>query len=204
MLQLRLNDGVQLEPGAKRVPAEAYQTVLDSEAIIARAREEAAQIARQAQEEFEAQKKLGFEEGLEEGRLEMAERMFDSVTKSVDYFSGLEQQMVELVVKALRKILGEYDDRDRVVQVVRSALSVARNQSNVTLRVPPAEAEVARERLDEIVKPYPAIRFLEVTPESRLGPGECILETDLGVVDAGLETQLTAIENSLRKTFEAK
>ena len=28
-------------------------------------------------------------------------------------------------------------------------------------------------------------------------PGDCILESELGVVDAGLETQLRALENAL-------
>ncbi|MEM1303731.1 MAG: HrpE/YscL family type III secretion apparatus protein [Planctomycetota bacterium] len=198
---MKLQDGVALRPDGKRIPAALFQAHVRGQDIIAEAERQAEEIRKLAERERQQQREEGYAEGLREGRLEMAERMVDSVSKSVDYFSGLEEQMTEIVMKALRKILGEMDDKERVLQVVRSALGVARNQTNVTLRVPPSEAEVARSRLDEIMQPYPGIRFLEITAESRLKPGECILETELGVVDAGLETQLAAIENSLRKSF---
>ena len=39
--------------------------------------------------------------------------------------------------------------------------------------------------------------FLDVTADPRMKPGDCILECELGVVDASLETQLKAIEHAL-------
>ena len=50
----------------------------------------------------------GFEQGLEEGRLQMAEEMMDSVAKTVDYFEGIERQMATLVAKATRKVIGDH------------------------------------------------------------------------------------------------
>ena len=37
--------------------------------------------------------------------------------------------------------------------------------------------------------------------DSRLSDGGCILETDVGVVDASIDVQLQAIENSLSKSL---
>jgi type III secretion protein L len=201
MLQLNISEKFELRPESKRIPAAAYQAYLNAEQTLAAAGAEANRIIARAQEEYEAQKKRGYEDGLEEGRLEAAAKMMDSVGRSIDYFSALESKMVSLVVKALKRILGEMDDTQRVVGVVRSALSVARNEANVTLRVAPAEAEIAKQKLDEITRPYPGIHFLEVVPDSRLASTDCILETQLGVVDAGLETQLAAIEKSLQRSF---
>jgi len=39
--------------------------------------------------------------------------------------------------------------------------------------------------------------FLDVTADPRMKSGDCILECELGVVDASLETQLKAIEHAL-------
>ena len=40
--------------------------------------------------------------------------------------------------------------------------------------------------------------FLDVVPDARLERGACLLESELGVVDASLETQLKALEGALR------
>lgn len=203
MLKLNRLDNLQLEPGAKIVRAAEFQTLLDADAIIAAAEAEAARIRDEARAEYQREKERGYADGLVEGRLEMAEKMIDSVGHAVDYFSGLETKVVELVLKALKRILGELDARERVVHVVRTALAVARTQPRVTLRVAPADAEIARERLAEITQPYPEIHYVEVVADSRLAPAACILETDMGVIDASLDLQLAAIEKSLARSLGA-
>ena len=197
---LQLNDN-SLAADGKIVPGEQYQAYLDAQGIIAAAQAQAKQIVADAEREYEAQKQQGFEDGMTEGRMEMAEKMVDSVAKSVDYFSDLEDRMVELVVKALKKVVGEMDARERIVAVVRHALAVARNQAKITIRACPAEVEVLQERLADIMRPYPAINFIDIVPDSRLTEGGCILETDIGVVDASIDVQLQAIERSLAKSL---
>jgi type III secretion protein L len=201
MLQLKDLSTLKLEPGRKIVRAEELQVCLEAQGIIEAAREEAKRIVDEAQAEFERQSAAGFEEGVAAGRMEIAERMIESVNKTVHYVSGLEKSVVEIVMKALRRILGDMPERERVTQVVKSALAVARTQRSVVVRVHPADAEHVRARVDEITKPYPNVSFLEVTPDPRLQPGGCILESEIGVIDASLEAQLQAIENSLSRTF---
>ena len=197
---LQLNDNT-LAPGGKILPAAEYQAYLDAQGIIAAAQQQAQQIIADAHKEYEAQKQQGFQDGLDEGRMEMTMKMVDSVAKSVDYFSELENQMVDLVAKAVKKIIGEMDSRERIVAVVRHALAVARNQAKVTIRACPAEVEILQEKLADIMRPYPAINFIDIVPDSRLAEGGCILETDIGVVDATVDVQLKAIEESLAKSL---
>lgn len=198
MLQLNANS---LTAQGKIIPAEEYQAYLDAQGIIAEAKKQAKQIIADAQQEYEDQKQQGFDDGLREGRMEMAEKMVDSVAKSVDYFSDLEDRMVELVVKALKKVVGEMDAHERIVAIVRHALAVTRNQSKVTIRACPTEVEVLQDKLADIMRPYPAINFIDIVPDTRLEVGGCILETDIGVVDASVDVQLNAIERSLAKSL---
>lgn len=201
MLQLKDLAALNVSPQTKIVRAEEYQSLVNAQQVIDLARQEAARIVASAQAEFERQKAAGYEDGLAAGRMEMIDKMIDSVGRSVDYFSGVEKSIVDIVMKALRKILGEMDDRERVVQVVRSALAVARNQRNVLVRVHPSEAESVRSQIQRITSPYPGVRFLEVTPDARLQPGACVLESEVGVVDAGIDVQLAAIEKSLSRSL---
>lgn len=204
MLQLNRLDKLNLEPSGTIIRAVEFQTLIDAETVIAAAEADAERIRAEAREAYERERLRGYANGVVEGRMEMAEKMIDSVGHAVDYFSGLENKVVDLVLKALKKVIGELDARDRVLNVVRTALAVARNQAHVTLRVAPVDAEIARERLAEITQPYPEIHFLEVVPDSRLAPTACILETELGVIDASLDLQLAAIEKSLTKSLGSR
>lgn len=200
---LRLN-AEKLLPDRKVIRAVEYQAYLDSTALIAEAQAEAARIREAAQQEFEAQKAQGYEEGLLEGKMQMAEKMVDGVTKAVEYFTAIEEQVVNLVIKSLEKILGDFDDRDLVVRIVRNILSLARNQRVVTVRVRPEDASAVKQRVHELLQGHPMISHLQIEPDPRLGRGGCILETDMGVVDASVDVQMEAIRKSLTRSVKGK
>jgi len=183
------------------VKADQYQTLLDAEGIIASARLKADRIVETARRERESERKRGYEEGLLEGRREMAERMIEAVGRNVDYFSCMEQKVASVVIEALKKILGEMDRHEMIMKIVRNALAVVRNQAKVTLRVCPGEAAHVRSQLDDILKQYPGINYVDVSPDPRLQAGGCILETEMGVVDAGGDVQLEAICKSLARSL---
>ncbi len=201
MRRLKLPN-LTLEPDRKIVRADEYSAYVDAQAIIAAAREEAERIRIDAQAEYERQKQKGYEDGLFDGQQMIAEKMLDTVEKAVDYLSGLETKVVEIVLKALRKILGEVNQQDVIVQVVRNAMAVARTQPQVTLRTCPEEADTVRERLGEILAGYPGISNVDVVADKRLQRGGCILETEMGVVDASVEVQLEAIRSSLLRSLK--
>ena len=74
-----------------------------------------------------------------------------------------------------------------------------RNQQHVTIRVAPADEKAVRAELASMLASVPGgTSFLDVVPDARLERGACLLESELGVVDASLETQLKALENALR------
>jgi type III secretion protein L len=106
--------------------------------------------------------------------------------------------MVDLVMDAVRAVIYAYDDKERIQITVRNVLAVARSQKQVTVRVTPVEVAAVREKLDALKAEFPGIEVIEVMPDHRLEGDACVLETEVGVVEASLETQLTA----LRQAFE--
>jgi len=193
------SDSIQLLPEQKVIKAADYAAYLYATQLIRQAEEEAAKIREKAMAAYEAEKRRGYEDGLNEGKEQMAEKMIDTVSEAVNYFSGLEQKVVDLLVQSLRRIVGEMDANDLMFRVVRNALEVARTQKQVVLRVCPVQVDPLRERLNEILALFPSINFIDITPDPRLREGGCILETEMGVVDASVEIQLEAIRRSLQK-----
>ena len=190
--------GSTLEPETRVLKAQDYLVFQQAEQVLADAQQQAENILQQAHQEFETQKALGYEEGMNTAKLENAEQMMGMVGQAVDYFAQIEQKVVGIVIAAVRKILGEFDEQELTFRVVTNALQAVRNQKQVALRVCPAQTESVNKRLSEILSGHAEISYLEVIGDERLRPGDCILETDMGVIDASVETQLQALEKALR------
>jgi type III secretion protein L len=78
---------------------------------------------------------------------------------------------------------------------VHKALSVVRERGRVTIRVRPDQVGYVEEQLG--AGSGGSSRLIEVVPDPLLGSSDCVLETELGVVDASLDVQLEAIRKTL-------
>ena len=183
------------------IKADDFSTAHDARAILDEARAEAARIVTEAKEVHERERKRGFEEGSEAAKLEMAERMIDAVGSIVDYLGTVEHDMVEVVGRALERILGEIGDKELIIRVVKNALATVRNEKNLTLRVAPDQVATVKARMNEILAQYPIIVDVQVMGDGRLGKTGCILESEIGVIDASLEGQITALKKSFERIF---
>ena len=182
------------------VKATDVATVRSAEEIIAAAEAEATRIREEAKTAFEAEKKRGYDNGLQEGKMEIAMMKLDQVDQSVAFMEGVEQKMADIVMKALKSIVVEIGDKEMVVQIVRKTMNaVIRTQRNVVLKVAPEMAETVQARVSELRLSYPTVETFDVVEDPRLKGAACILETEAGVADASVETQLAAIEKSISR-----
>jgi type III secretion protein L len=190
---------VQPVENARLLKAKDWAIYCQAESLLEKAQAEAKRIKLKAKEAFEEEKRRGYEQGIEDGRLELAGQMLDTVTKALDYLESLEGDMVTLVNEAIKKILGALPDKEIISGVVRKALSLAQSQRRVTLRVSTQDKPFVQEKLAELMREYASIEFVEVIGDNRLNPYDCMLESELGVIDTSLATQLKAISNTLEK-----
>jgi type III secretion protein L len=191
-----------LVPEGRVLKREEFAHVLEAQGILDAARQEAAKIREEARLEFERMRVEGHQKGHEEGKAEIAERILDCVGQSAAYYSKVEDVMVDLVMRAVRTVLGEMDAHEVIQRVVKRALESTRNENHVTVRVAPAQADWLKQRIHEMVQAFPKIQFLDVQPDHQLAEDACVLETEMGVVDASLQTQLKAIEKALIRAMK--
>jgi len=185
------------------VTAEDAAAVARADEIIAAAMAEAEAIRESAKAAFAEERSRGYEEGLAAGRAEILEKKFELVAESVQFMESVEGKMAELVLKALRKCLGELDAEDVVRRLVsKSMQAIVRNQRQLTIRVAPEMVAPVKARIQSILSEFPSVAFAEVAEDSQLSGLACIVETEAGVVEASVEGQLAAIEKSIRKNFK--
>ncbi len=178
------------------VEAEAVFAVderaVQTAAMVAAAREEAAAEARRACEvEFAAR--------LEEER-ERIERIAEAFAADREkYFAAVEGEVVRLAMAVARRVLTREVESDamHLEATVRAALARVSDGSRSTLRVNAFEAGAWRETLGGEV-------LVEVFGEERMAAGECVLETSVGRVELGARAQTEEIERGFAELLERK
>ena len=195
---------LRVDAGAKVVPAAAICEFREAEQIVEEARKQAAAIVANATQAYNDECKRGYDEGRKEALLEQAERMIEHVGRTVDYFAHVETRMVDLVMGAVQKIVSDFGDRERVLTVVRNALSVVRNQKQMTLRLNPAQLETVRASVNGLLALYPGVGYLDLVSDGRIGTDACILESEIGVVEASIEGQLEAIRAAFARILGSR
>ena len=199
MLLIKKGDFV-LQSDRRVVKAADVATIRSAAEIVAAAEAQAAQIREDAKAAYEEERKKGYDKGIADGKTEIAMQKLDLVDSSVAFMENVEEKMSEIVMKALKSCVAEIGDREMVIQIVRKTMAaVIRTQRQVTLKVAPELVETVRARVSELTATFPTIETFDVVEDPRLKGSACVLETEAGVADASVESQLAAIERSLKK-----
>jgi len=106
-----------------------------------------------------------------------------------DYYSKVEVELVHFALAIAARILHREAQVDRMVVagLVKVMLEKLQQGTRVMLRVRPEEAESWRHCFHEISN-------LQVVEDSSLEPKGCVMETELGTADMGLDAQLKEVE----------
>ena len=198
MAALFLLDGHKpvVAPGVKLVKASDAAPFLSALELSAAVSAKEAEILNEAERAAEDRRKEGYEEGLAIGRDEMTMKMMDTVMASVEYLEKIESDLAGIVEEAVRKIIGDLPAEEAAAGLVKKALSTMRSDRRVLVRVSTADEPAVRSAL--LGPASGGSAFLDVRSDGRLSRGQCVLESELGVVEASLQTQLKNLSAALR------
>lgn len=151
--------------------------------------------ARAAQVEAEARRR-GEEEGLRQGR-DLALKSLSLIMANLNArFMAYENDLSQVVVVAVQRILGQTPEAAVVNGAVRHALADLVDQTSIVLLVSPEERARTEAALAEGGGLPPTIR--EIRSDPALSPGDMILETNHGRYNIGLRSQLQRLADGLR------
>lgn len=187
--------------GTKIIKSGDAAFLMEGNEIIEKAQVEAAKIIEEANLIYELRKEEGYEDGLTKGKMEHAEKIMETVIASLEFIENIEKTVVDVVSSSVKKVLGEFNKDELVVGIVRKALNNVRSQQKVIIRVAGEDVNAVSEALAVMIQ-NKSSGFIDIIPDSRLKHGSCILESELGVIDASLETQLLALEKAFKARIE--
>jgi flagellar assembly protein FliH len=194
----------------KEIDVESSFSAPNLEDILQQARDEAARIIRQAEENSEIIRQVAHDKGINEAKenfeTEIAERISEIRVKlaaTIEQISGLsneitknvEPEVVELALHIAKKIVGREVtiDREIALTLVKVSLSKLHNRSIAEVHLNPEDfnfVENNREKLD-------FRGSLKLVEDISISVGGCLIHTETGDIDARIESQFDEISHGL-------
>jgi type III secretion protein L len=190
-----------LDRSAKVIKAQDFWAYKQAREAVAEGIQRHDQIVDAAHSAFETEQRRGYLEGKETARLEQTGNMIGIISQTVNYFAKVEAQMVDLVLDAVRRIIDDFDDRERIVKVVRNSLASVRGQKQLLVKVNPLHTATIKTHISALMEAYPSIEQIEVIPDNQLAEDACVIESDIGQVEASMSGQLEALRASFARVF---
>ena len=160
-----------------------------------------------AQEESENIKKSAFEEGYNLG-LAKAETDINKFKSEFVKFMNAKQEVFEYIapdileisVDIAKKIIKKEMETDPQViinTIIDVLKSVSKSEPKVTIRVNPKSVDFVKDILPNITYEYGIETKINVNSDPSIEDGGCIFQTNNGIVDASIDTQLEIIKKAL-------
>lgn len=206
----RHSDELEFSPVARGglVKQEVLEAYLEARDILHKAREEAQKIKEQAaqtlaraEQEREEQRQLGFAEGQQEGLDELTEKLFELEGVREEMLSKSEGDMVQMVMEIAEKVIGKELKRGAIVSIVKKSIQESVGQK-VIIHVHPADLVVLKKKEKELLKVLEGRQGMTLRADETMIPGGCMIETEVGTIDARLEIQIGAIRKALGLPIE--
>jgi type III secretion protein L len=176
-----------------------FAAAVDAQSIVEAARREADQLLDEAQKQREQIRAEAHRAGYEEGLTRWNETILLANEAQDRLLKTSEQILVRLAVRVAEKIIGEHlqSSPDAIVDIVREVLKSIRSERGLLIQVNPDHVETLRQsihRLHDLLDNGCPIKILA---NPAISPGGCTVESEFGVIDAQLETQLKCLEEAL-------
>jgi flagellar assembly protein FliH len=175
--------------------------------------------AQTLKKQFEEYYERGFKEGQAKIRRELEKDFTDKLVKKYQEFYNIlgtyehkmeeyEQAFEKLVIATAheisKKILKRELEIESVInQNVRDAIAKIIGANEVKIKLNPADLDVLNEHTRSLINNS---SFSKITfePDERIEQGGCLIETEIGNVDARISTQLEELRNQLIDSIEKR
>ena len=176
-----------------------------------------------AAEQIEQAYQSGFAEGIKQGMLDGENKGVELGKKEIEplmislqealtqfkhlreeTYRSIEKEVVELALAIARQVICREVamDKEIVVCVAREALAKVEDSGKIKIKMSAADVQFINETRHQLSSLITNIDDITFEAEENIQSGGCIIETDLGEIDARIEKQLQAVEESFRMAVE--
>ena len=203
------SDSVEQGPDLEEVQAQAQAMIDDAQAQIDEMMENARrEIEKERRQALEDANKLGYDDGYKAGHAEADEmkRELDAEKQRLhqEYDSlveDLEPRFIDTITEVYSQVFGIElaDNRDILLHLIDSTLRQVETSKTFIVHVSKEDYPFVNMKKQELTEGATAGKgIVEIIEDIALAQGACLIETDGGIFDCGVDTQLQQLTNRLR------
>ncbi len=170
---------------------------IDDRNLISRAQEEADTIKETAAKE-------GYRAGIEQAEsdiLALRSKIADFISSKQEVFEFIAPDILEISVDIARKIIKKEVEQDPQVilnSIVDVMRTLSKEEPRITVKLNPLQVDLVKTELPEYISSMGIDAKITVIGDDSIEEGGCILNTNNGIVDASINTQLEIIKAALK------
>ena len=177
--------------GKPVIPAALYDAQLEAATIRQRAQDDAEQIRRAAHAE-----------GFAAGKAAAARQMFDLTAVQAELGKRAERDATRAALLVAGQLLGSTlsCEPEKIIALLRPHLARMRRAQQLVLRLHPDDAawlQAHPEQLHDLRAQHTLATSLELRSDPTVTRGGCVVESNIGDLDARVETRLTLLASAL-------
>ena len=177
--------------GPKWVPGEIYDARAQAQQILSEARAQAETLRAQA-----------LNEGRLAGRADAAKQLFDLAQLRSQMLRDTEQVALRAVLLVAAELVGStlQADPSRIAAMLAPHLQRLRRAAALTLRLHPEDAHWLERHRAQLIERAGFEVPIELVPDAALARGGCVIASNVGELDARIETRLAELARALGLT----
>ncbi len=204
------------EVNMENVEAQAQELLEQAQSqaqeIVQNAQNEASQIREEAEKEAAEIKERIKEEAIDEGKREGEEKVkeyveeaFSTLNSAIDEKSNIikavEGEIARLSIKIAEQIIRSevVTNKEVVMNIIAEAINRVSDRDNLIIKVNREDLDYVKANKDKISGIVDGIKNLTILEDTQVEEGGCVIETNLGFVDARISTKISLIEQAFKK-----
>lgn len=163
-----------------------------------RVRGDAKAILEQVSAEMEKSRRDGFAKGREEAFASVTEQLLQIEAIREKFYANAEPEIIKLVMTIAEKVIGKMvrEHEGAIKSIVRQAVDSTLGE-RITVRLNPEDHKIITSDEFEFKDIFDRTKRIAFKEDDTIRKGGCVVETEVGTIDARLETQLKAIKKAL-------
>jgi len=185
------------------VRREAWATLEQTSALLDKAEELRRRTASESRSAEQAAYTKGHAEGRTAGLAEIAAQHLQLQQTFADMLGSADRRAIHLALAIVARIAPRLEKQHLVTALIDAAVGEIQAEQFLQIRVHPDVVASVQAEAERWRQHYPGLQTVQCIADETLTPTGCVLQSEFGRVDAGLDEQLAAIADALQRTVAA-
>lgn len=199
MTRIALTDreAVLTAVAGRRIPRRAWADTSEMSRLLSEAGNIVKSAERRADSIIEQARADGLAKGLAQAQAQMVQHLLESQRQARVFQAASQQRIVALAVAILERIAPTLGEAEVVAALAAEALSTIQAEKYLRIRVTGPAAAATQAMLERWRTEHPEIETAQIAVDPHLAPFACVVESELGRIEAGLPAQLDSVRERL-------